>query len=112
MTMTAFSEQQRDPAPSIGRQLLTKVPAITLYFWIIKVLCTTVGETAADFLNTHLHLSLTGTTCIMGALLAIALFFQFRSSKYVPGIYWLAVVFISVVGPRVTGNLHDNIGVS
>lgn len=94
------------------RQMLNKVPQITLYFWIIKVLCTTVGETAADFLNENLHLGLTGTSLIMGALLIIILFFQFRSRKYIPGIYWLAVVFISVVGTLITDNLTDNLGVS
>lgn len=94
------------------RQMLNKVPQITLYFWIIKILCTTVGETAADFLNENLHLGLTGTSLIMGALLIIILFFQFRSRKYIPGIYWLAVVFISVVGTLITDNLTDNLGVS
>ena len=42
--------------------MLNKVPEVTLYFWIIKVLCTTVGETAADFLNDNLGLGLTKTT--------------------------------------------------
>src|SRR5437660_12812625 len=95
-----------------ARQMLNKVPEVTLYFWIIKVLCTTVGETAADFLNANLHLGLTGTTCIMSGLLAVALVFQFRCRKYVPGIYWLAVVLISVVGTLITDNLTDNFGVS
>jgi uncharacterized membrane-anchored protein len=95
-----------------ARQLLNKVPEITLYFWIIKVLCTTVGETAADFLNEKMNLGLTGTTIVMGSLLLVALFFQFKSKKYVPGIYWLAVVLISIVGTLITDNLTDNIGVS
>jgi uncharacterized membrane-anchored protein len=95
-----------------GRAMLNKVPEVTLYFWVIKILCTTVGETAADFLNDNLHLGLTGTTCVMSGLLAVALFFQMRSRKYVPGIYWLAVVLISVVGTLITDNLTDNLGVS
>jgi uncharacterized membrane-anchored protein len=94
------------------RRLFSKVPEVTLYFWIIKILCTTVGETAADFLNTNLNVGLTKTTYIMAALLAVALFFQFKSKKYVPAIYWLAVVLISVVGTLVTDNLTDNFGVS
>ena len=92
--------------------MLNKVPQITLYFWIIKILCTTVGETAADFLNDNLHLGLSGTSLVMGALLIIILFFQFRSGKYIPSLYWLAVVFISVVGTLITDNLTDNLGVS
>ncbi len=98
--------------PSKLRQMLNKVPEVTLYFWIIKILCTTVGETAADFLNTNLNLGLTGTSLVMGALLVVVLFFQFRAKKYIPSTYWLAVVLISVVGTLITDNLTDNFGVS
>lgn len=90
---------------------LNKVPEVTVYFWIIKVLCTTVGETAADYLNDNLGMGLTNTTYLMSALLVGALFYQFRAKKYVPGIYWLAVVLISVVGTLITDNLTDNLGV-
>lgn len=92
--------------------LFNKVPEITIYFWIIKILCTTVGETAADFLNSALHWGLTNTTVIMGMLLLIALFFQFQSKKYIAGIYWFTVVLISIVGTLITDNLTDNLGVS
>lgn len=91
---------------------LSKVPEIVLYFWFIKILCTTVGETAADFLKTNLHLGLTKTTYVMGFLLIIALAVQFWHKKYVPAVYWLAVVLISVVGTLITDNLTDNFGVS
>ena len=92
--------------------MLNKVPEVTFYFWIIKILCTTVGETAADYLNETLNFGLTNTTYVMGALLLIVLFFQFRSQKYLPLIYWLAVVLISVVGTLITDNLTDHFGVS
>ncbi|MGH3512751.1 MAG: COG4705 family protein [Pseudonocardiaceae bacterium] len=95
-----------------ARQMLNKVPEVTIYFWVIKVLATTVGETAADFLNTNLGLGLTGTSLVMSALLILVLFFQFGARQYVPGIYWLAVVLISVVGTLITDNLTDNFGVS
>lgn len=92
--------------------MLNKVPEVTLYFWIIKILCTTVGETAADYLNTTLGFGLTNTTYVMGALLVLILAFQFKAKKYIPSIYWLAVVFISVVGTLITDNLTDNLGIS
>ncbi len=98
--------------PAISKTMLNKVPEVTLYFWVIKVLCTTVGETAADFLNDNLGLGLTNTTFVMSAVLAVALAFQFRLRRYVPGIYWLAVVLISIVGTLITDNLTDNFGVS
>ena len=94
------------------KQMLNKVPEVTLYFWIIKVLCTTVGETAADYLNATLHFGLSGTSFVMGALLLVVLFFQFKSKKYSPTIYWLAVVLLSIVGTLITDNLTDNLGVS
>lgn len=95
-----------------GTKMLNKVPEVTLYFWVIKILCTTVGETAADFLNTNLNLGLTGTSVVMGVLLLVALFLQFRLNKYIPAVYWLAVVLISIVGTLITDNLTDNFGVS
>lgn len=94
------------------RQMLNKVPEVTIFFWIIKVLCTTIGETAADYLNTTLNLGLTGTSLVMGAILIVVLVFQFRARKYIPSIYWLAVVLLSVVGTLITDNLTDNLGIS
>lgn len=92
--------------------MLNKVPEITVYFWIIKILCTTVGETFADNLNENLGLGLTNTSYIMGAVLIAALVAQFRSRRYVPGVYWLVVVLVSVVGTLISDNLVENYGVT
>jgi uncharacterized membrane-anchored protein len=91
--------------------LLSKVPEVTLYFWIIKVLCTTVGETAADFLDVNLNFGLQVTSVVTGVLLAIVLVLQFRASRYVPSIYWLTVALVSVFGTLITDNLTDKMGV-
>lgn len=93
-------------------QMLNKVPEVTLYFWIIKIMATTVGETAADFLNFNLHFGLTGTSAVMSALLALFLFMQLGARKYVPWLYWMNVVLISIVGTLITDNLVDNFGVA
>ncbi len=98
--------------PSATRTMLNKVPEVTLFFWIIKIMATTVGETAADYLATNLGLGLTNTTYVMGAVLVAVLVWQFRARQYVPGIYWTAVVLLSVVGTLITDNLTDNFGVS
>ena len=58
--------------PSLGRRMLNKVPEVTLFFWMIKIMCTTVGETAADYLNENLGFGLTNTTIVTGALLVVA----------------------------------------
>jgi uncharacterized membrane-anchored protein len=93
------------------RQALNKVPEVTLWFWVIKVLATTVGETFADFLNDRLGIGLTATTAVMAAMLGIALVVQIRAHGYTPWKYWLAVVLISVVGTLLTDNLVENVGV-
>lgn len=92
--------------------MLNKVPEVTLIFWVIKIMATTVGETGADFLNVQMNLGLSGTSLIMGVLLLTALFVQVRSRQYVPWLYWLTVVFVSVVGTLITDNLTDNLDVS
>jgi hypothetical protein len=60
---------QHPVATRRGRELLNKVPGVTIYFWTIKVLCTTVGETAPDYLAGNLSLGLTNTTFMTGGLL-------------------------------------------
>src|ERR1700759_1124668 len=110
--MNAASATPRPPVLSNGRRMLNKVPEITLYFWVIKILCTTVGETFADNLNENLGLGLTNTSYIMGAVLIAVIVAQFRSRRYVPGIYWLAVVLVSVVGTLISDNLVENYGVA
>jgi uncharacterized membrane-anchored protein len=91
--------------------MLNKVPEVTVYFWVIKILCTTVGESFADYINETLGFGLTNTTLVFSAALIVALIAQFRLRQYVPGIYWLAVVLISVVGTLLTDNLTDGHGV-
>jgi uncharacterized membrane-anchored protein len=94
------------------RRMLNKVPEVTFYFWVIKIMCTTVGETAADYLNENLGFGLTWTTVVTGVVLIVALAVQFRLKRYVPPVYWLAVVFISVFGTLITDNLTDRFSVS
>lgn len=96
---------------STVKKIFNKVPQITVFFWIIKILCTTVGETFADFINFNLGLGLTLTTLIMGVALCVVLFFQLKAKQYHSAIYWLTVVLLSVFGTLVTDNLTDNMAV-
>ena len=91
--------------------MLNKVPEVTIYFWIIKILCTTIGETASDYLNESLGFGLTRTSAVMSVLLVVILLAQFKARKYNPPLYWISVVMISIVGTLITDNLSDNIGV-
>ncbi len=109
---TMIEEQKRKTSTdSKLAQMFSKVPEVTIYFWIIKIFCTTIGETAADFLNVNLNFGLTGTSVVTGVFLAIIIFFQFRAKKYIPWLYWLTVALVSVFGTLVTDNLTDRLGV-
>jgi len=94
-----------------ARRMLNKVPEVTLFFWLIKIMCTTVGETAADYLNDNLGFGLSKTTYVTGAMLAVLLLVQFRLRRYVPIAYWSVVVVISVFGTLITDNLSDGYNV-
>src|SRR3954466_935784 len=107
MTTTA---RTRDTA-TLDRKMLNKVPEVTIFFWVIKIMCTTVGETAADYLNDNLGFGLTKTTYVTGALLIVLLAVQFRLRRYVPGVYWSVVVVISVFGTLITDNMTDGYNV-
>jgi len=89
-----------------------KVPQVVLAFWVIKILSTTVGETGADYLAVHAGLGTAVTGGITATLLALALLLQFRLKQYVPWVYWLTVVLLSVVGTQITDALTDGLGVS
>ncbi|MFG3292182.1 hypothetical protein ACGF3G_25645 [Streptomyces sp. NPDC048179] len=98
-------------ASRVRRSRWNKVPEVTVYFWIIKVLCTTVGEAAADLLDERAGLGPTGVSVLMSALLAVVLVVQFRTAACRAGVYWTAVALISVVGTLISGVLTDDMGV-
>lgn len=92
--------------------MLNKVPQVTLAFWVIKIMSTTVGETGADYLAVHVGLGTAATGGIMLALLVASLAIQVRARRYVPWTYWLTVVLVSVVGTQITDALTDGLDVS
>jgi uncharacterized membrane-anchored protein len=102
----------KKPPVTSNPDWLNKVPQVTLGFWIIKIMSTTVGETGADYLAVHAGLGKIVTGSVMAAMLATALFMQLRARQYIPWMYWLTVVLVSVVGTQITDALTDGLGVS
>jgi uncharacterized membrane-anchored protein len=92
-------------------QVDIKVPQVTIFFWIVKVLATTVGETFADFLNDNVGLGLGGTSGAMLAILLVSLAVQIKLDFYFAPMYWFVVVAISTVGTLLSDNLTDNLSV-
>ena len=87
-------------------------PPVTWLFWTVKILATTVGETGADYLATHVGLGAMRTGLAMVALLAASLSWQLRLRRYAPSVYWLTVVLVSIVGTQIADALTDSIGIS
>jgi uncharacterized membrane-anchored protein len=92
--------------------MLNKVPEVTAIFWGIKILSTTVGETGADYLAVHVGLGAGRTAICMSGLLVAALLLQLSRRVYVPWIYWLTVVLVSIVGTQLTDLLTDKLDIS
>lgn len=109
--MTLTTTDATAPLSFMNRRVLNKVPEVTIFFWIIKILCTTVGESAADFLNVNLNWGLTNTSIATGVVFLGVFSVQLCLGRYVPTVYWLTVMLISVLGTLLTDNLTDNLGV-
>lgn len=92
--------------------IFNKVPEVTAFFWAIKIMATTVGETGADYLIFKAGLGLPLTSVLMSAVLVIVLGLQFRTDRYRPWVYWPVVTMVSVVGTLMTDSLVDTYGVA
>ncbi|HWC84811.1 MAG TPA: hypothetical protein VG756_33035 [Pseudonocardiaceae bacterium] len=99
------------PVQAAGRARLNKVPEITIWFWVIKILCTTVGESFADWINNQLGVGLVNTAWIFTAVFVVVLGNQLRLKRYSPFPYWLTVVVVSVTGTLYTDILTDQANV-
>ena len=86
-----------------------KVPEVTVYFWIVKLLTTAMGESISDYAVNHVNPYLAVT---MGAIgLAAALVLQFSVRRYVPWVYWLAVAMVAVFGTMAADATHIELGI-
>ena len=91
--------------------LRNKVPRVTAAFWCNKVMCTTVGETAADYLATNAGLGAGHTAAVFASVLFVVAFSYILLLSYWPPLYWLTVILISVVGTLITDTMVDEQGI-
>jgi uncharacterized membrane-anchored protein len=107
--MRFLSQISRRRDPDAASSALSKVPEITAYFWTVKILTTAMGEATSDYLVFHINPVL--AVLFGGVGFVIALVLQFSVGRYVPGIYWLLVVMVAIVGTMAADILHVVIGV-
>jgi uncharacterized membrane-anchored protein len=92
-----------------SKQTLKKVPEITVYFWIIKLLTTGMGEAASDYLTHRFDPVL--AVALGGAGLAMALVLQFAVPRYIAAVYWFAAAMVAVFGTMAADVVHVEFGV-
>lgn len=97
------------PEPSLGK-VFSKVAAVTLAFWIMKVLATTLGETAGDFISMTLGLGYYVGLGVTFAILAVILFFQISAKDYHPVLFWAAIIATTTVGTEISDFLDRSLG--
>ncbi len=91
------------------KRMLRKVPEVTIYFWIVKLLTTAMGESTSDYLVRHLNPVI--AVALGGMGLVIALVLQLFVRRYVAWIYWLAVVMVALFGTMAADVVHIGLGV-
>jgi uncharacterized membrane-anchored protein len=92
------------------RDMANKVPAVTLAFWIVKTLATTLGETGGDALSMQLDLGYLASTAIFAAFLAVSLAAQIAVTRFYPALYWLVIVATATVGTTTSDYLDRTVG--
>lgn len=94
-----------------SEQALAKVPEITLGFWIIKILATTLGETGGDAVSMSLGFGYLAGTAIFAVIFLVAVLAQIRAKGFHPGIYWMTIVATTTVGTTMADFADRSLGI-
>ena len=93
-------------------ELINRVASLSILFWTIKIVSTTVGETAADYVSSNLNFGLINTAIIMGIITILVVIWNFKQKKYFPPSYWSLIVMMSIEGTLITDLLVETLSVS
>src|ERR1035437_400524 len=89
---------------------LTKVPEVTLLFWIIKIAATTLGETGGDAVSMSMHLGYLVGTAIFAAIFLVAVAAQIRANGFHPFLYWTTIIATTTVGTTLADYADRSLG--
>jgi uncharacterized membrane-anchored protein len=93
-----------------GQYVLRKLPHITALFWAIKILATTLGETAGDFFSQTLGLGTLRAAMLLFAILLVTLTIQLRAGRFHPALFWIVVVLTSTLGTTISDFINYTSG--
>ena len=98
-------------AKNVAKSALSKVPELTLIFWVIKVLATTLGETAGDALSMSMNLGYLVSTLIFAALFFVAVIAQIKAKQFHPFLYWATIIATTTVGTTLADYADRSLGI-
>jgi uncharacterized membrane-anchored protein len=100
-----------NPPATSAAQVLGKVPAVTLGFWLIKIIATTMGETAGDAVTMSMNFGYLIGTAIFAAILTVALTVQIRARRFHPMLFWTVIVATTTVGTTLADFCDRSLGI-
>ena len=94
-----------------AKDVLSKVPAVTLSFWVIKILATTLGETGGDALSMSMNLGYLVSTGIFAGIFLVAVLAQIAAKKFHPLLYWTTIIATTTVGTTLADFVDRSLGI-
>ena len=94
-----------------ARAALSKVPEVTLIFWVIKIVATTLGETGGDAVSMSMNLGYLVGTAIFGAIVAVAVIAQIAAKQFHPLLYWTTIIATTTVGTTLADFTTRSLGI-
>lgn len=98
-----------DQSAQHGMSIVKKLPEVTVLFWVIKLLTTGMGETTSDYLAHQMNPIF--AVALGGSGLIAALLIQFSVRRYIPWVYWLAIIMVAIFGTMVADAIHVGLGI-
>ena len=107
MTNTTNTTQKQ----ALVKAALAKVPEVTLIFWLIKILATTLGETGGDAVSMSMHLGYLLSTAIFAVIFIVAVMAQIKAKQFHPILYWVTIIATTTVGTTLADFADRSLGI-
>src|ERR1700704_1469690 len=111
MCATAYNSARPTWSDSSARLVMRKLPHVTVLFWVLKIIATTLGETGGDLLAQTMHVGYLVSTVLFFALLLAAVVFQLKARRFHPAIFWTVIVLTSTAGTTLSDLMNRTGGI-
>ena len=109
--MTNTTQKQVLANQTLASEALAKVPEVTLIFWLIKILATTLGETGGDAVSMSMNLGYLLSTAIFAVIFIVAVMAQIKAKQFHPTLYWVTIIATTTVGTTLADFADRSLGI-